>query len=619
MIIFLVEIYARGDNPDNPPLRYLSAPLDPQYPARNNIKGKPAQIRLAIPDFNVKLSDAISGIILHQTFNFSLVNNDGYFDNYGMEKLFNVEVNLKKAIKEKPDYSDFTEIRSGLIESVRTTFESVGFTVTDRLRSFEEPVCDVIRQEDFPFTVDDEAIGKEKPVIYGEVVTGGIRLNETDYYIAENVEEIDKVKDKNGDDLEENRHYTISTDALGKKNYSIITMIPHEGNIRELGSLKATGNIRQIDGISTTRNTIGAVIIDLLHWKSKYEYNDTNFDFRETRVYRERSAPINIKFTGGTVRKAIEACLKSDMAYLIQKNDDRLSIRQYAGTYGGDDNRGIPIPAWAITQKPTKDYELAQKMWFSSCLVRYDYDYLENRHERSFLNNAYEDFATVIYKKKQLRMVFETNLPQRPQDTTQTYHARRLSALLSARFTTLRETIRLGVGIDTSEMNLLDIIIFEEGINVNGRVFSTHREWIIREINPAQDKLVLEEMAPAIWLYENDVLITDWIIDNQRTLDRVFDWIGRNAESDTAYLIVLGHDVTDITACTFNENSVNTSTDVIIILEGSGKERTIRKGSESAGEGMLFALRDGPLRIGGFTIKLGENITFEEEVEEEDD
>ena len=43
MINFLVEIYARGDNPDNPPppLRFLSAPLDPQYPAKNTLEFLP--------------------------------------------------------------------------------------------------------------------------------------------------------------------------------------------------------------------------------------------------------------------------------------------------------------------------------------------------------------------------------------------------------------------------------------------------------------------------------------------------------------------------------------------------------------------------------------------------
>ena len=37
MINFLVEIYARGENPNTPPLRFLSAPLDPQNPARNSL------------------------------------------------------------------------------------------------------------------------------------------------------------------------------------------------------------------------------------------------------------------------------------------------------------------------------------------------------------------------------------------------------------------------------------------------------------------------------------------------------------------------------------------------------------------------------------------------------
>jgi hypothetical protein len=49
------------------------------------------------------------------------------------------------------------------------------------------------------------------------------------------------------------------------------------------------------------------------------------------------------------------------------------------------------------------------------------------------------------------------------------------------------------VGHDTSEINLLDTIELE--LHINGRVFSKYDTWIVKEIDPAQDVLILE---PAI-------------------------------------------------------------------------------------------------------------------------
>jgi len=471
MINFLVEIDTRRGQDGT--LRFLSAPLDPLNPAGNNLCGKPLSVRLAVPDFTVKLSEAISGVILHQTFSLTLANTDGFFDGYGMDDLFNVPVRIKKATVENPGMDDFIEIRRGLVETVRKTLECMEITATDKLRSFEEPVCDVFRKGDFDdIDIDDEIIGREKPVIYGEVITDGIMIKDNSeaaeprdrfiaYYIAENVRRVRDLYDREGKPI-------TYHDYNAEKG---ILRLPEPVNspLRELGSLKAFGG----------PNTIGRVITDLLERKSGFRYNAANFDMEETNNYRERSAPINIKFTGGEVKQAVETCLKSDMAYLIQKNDGRLTVRRYRGGYAKHD-----IPAWALTQKPAKDYDFAQKMFFSSCVVRYDYDYIQGQHRHAHLND--KDEANQVYDKI-FRMFFETYLSM-PENATG------LSDLLSGRFNRLHETVRLGVGVDTAGMNLLDTVRFEGGIDVNGRKFSRCENWVIREINPSQDKLVLEEL-----------------------------------------------------------------------------------------------------------------------------
>ena len=394
-----------------------------------------------------------------------------------------------------------------------------------------------------------------------------------------------------------NRIYERPIDGFQRLGNNIISINARNGDIiRELGSIKVRGR---------TNNRIGHIITDLLERKSKFRYCDGNYDRAETNQYRNHSAPIDIKFTGGTVRHAVEACLKSDMAYLIQKNDGRLTIRQYGRTYGGNNNSGVVnIPAWAVTQKPTKDYEYAQKMWFSSCLIQCNYNYLEDRHERNYLGNSDEDFALTRYARNPHRRVFETNLFLQTFDT---YHARRLATLLNARFATLRETLRLGVGVDTSAMNILDTVIFDKGININDRQFSAHKEWIIREINPAQDKLVLEELALVLWLYENNVFRVAWSRDAEQSLDRAFDWIRRYAKDNATYRIVINQNISAVRTRVLNPASVNNRTGVTIRVEGRNTAWRIWLGLEKL---QHFAVLD-TRQPGSLTLVLGNNIILE--------
>ena len=169
------------------------------------------------------------------------------------------------------------------------------------------------------------------------------------------------------------------------------------------------------------------------------------------------------------------------MAYLIQKNDGRLTIKRH-----GNDYAEHKCSSWEITQKPSKNYDFAQTMFFSSCLIKYGYDYYSNEHLQRVYNNDKEDRIREKYGKT-FRMTFETHLDLEES-------AERLSKMLSHRFNELHETVRLGLGVDTSGMNLLDTVKFKDGIVVNNMEFSQCEKWIIKEINPAQDKLVLEEL-----------------------------------------------------------------------------------------------------------------------------
>jgi hypothetical protein len=120
--------------------------------------------------------------------------------------------------------------------------------------------------------------------------------------------------------------------------------------------------------------------------------------------------------------------------------------------------------------------------YFSSCSIQYNYDFNGKSHKNVLLYKEDEDKAEAAYSKL-VRKEFKTYLTNQADAFT-------LGAKLSGRFSVLRETVQAGLGHDTSEINLLDTVHLE--LNVNGRVFSKYTEWIVKEIDPAQDILTLE-------------------------------------------------------------------------------------------------------------------------------
>jgi len=185
---------------------------------------------------------------------------------------------------------------------------------------------------------------------------------------------------------------------------------------------------------------------------------------------------LNIAITSGSVRRAIEAVLRNDMAYFIQQTDGKFTIRRYGNTYATH-----TIPAWAITKKPEKDYGKAQDNYFSSCIINFIDDFA--RH-LNVLFDERENEAERKYRRIVLR-TFDTNLTNRND-------ALQLAELLSNRYTFMRQTVKLAVGIDTTKFELLDKVTVD--LTINGRKFSNVTDYIVKEINHAQDILVLEEI-----------------------------------------------------------------------------------------------------------------------------
>ena len=432
---------------------FLSAPLDPDNPSNNNIRGINAKVLLEKPNFTYKLSENISGSVLNQGFTLNFTNNNGEFDDDNTWDLFNTPVTLKKATVENPSYGDFKTIRRGLADSTKTTFENFHIEVSDRLRALNEPVCNTIQQADFPsLTILPAAIGKNIPVIYG-------------------TKKIDLIKIS-----------SIPEAYFGSEFISAMVVYDNNGNIipytlEPNGIIYAT-NAKSANITGYTQNNIGQIIKDIVTRKTSIQYNDSGWNELEVTKYINIAPKINIAFTSGDVRGVIQNALKSDMAYFIQQMDGRFTLRRFGeiyNTYAKD--------SWLVTQRPDKDYSHAQQNYFSSCVI--NYNHTDKDTYLSLMFSEMENIAESRYRKR-LRRTFDTDLINEAD-------AYALASMLGARFTTLKQTLRLPVGFDTSEVELLDIVEMEQ--TINNREFSAEGLWVIAEINPAQDILMLESIT----------------------------------------------------------------------------------------------------------------------------
>jgi hypothetical protein len=431
---------------------FLSAALNPAMPSNNTLQGVNAPVRLSIPDFTVKLSDNISGVVLNQDFSVTLHNDDGYFDDEKKWNIFNTPLHLKKAVIDNPGYKDFKTIKVGLVESAVTGFDRFEITASDMLRAMDSPVCETVSKDIFPL-VEDSAINKNIPVVYGTKKVELIKLDKTQYVAAEYVTAVLGVYDSQG----ASRQYDYNRDA------NIITST-------------AEAKTAIIEGYA--ENRIGQVIKDLIERKAGILYSDMNWNIDEARRYILSSAPVNIAITGGDVRKAVQDILKNDMAFLIQQNDGRFTFRKYGENYAL--NR---IPRWTITQKPEKTWANAQENYFSSCII--NYDFTDKESFASLLYADREGEAEEMYRRR-VRKTFETDLVNSDD-------ALNLARLLASRYLMMRQTVKVPVGIDVSDFELMDNVIIP--LSVNGRLFSEAALFFIKEINPAQDILTLEELG----------------------------------------------------------------------------------------------------------------------------
>jgi hypothetical protein len=458
-------------------ISFTSGPKNTNNPSDDIYYDEHWPVRLETPKLTVKLSDVINGLTKYSTFDFTLFNDDGYFDDTEVSNFFNSPTFIRKTWVDNPTPDDFIPIRYGIVESIRLDDKTMYVSCGDIFRTLEEPVSKIVKDV---YSTAKENRDKSLPLVYGTITTKAIKIDTIKividedkdeyvykciYVVGENIASVTQAFDRNGVPVpfsfDENRIITVKPE-IDQKTGKIM--------YREIESAIVTGN---------TNNRLGDVIVDIITSRTGITYVASFWDLVETNNYRANSPRINIQFEGVTVRNAVKEALSSDTVFLVQKNDGKFTLRRWGSMY-----QKHAVPNWSITKFPSKDYTEAQNNYFSGCSIAYNYDFYKKSHNDVCLFIDNERQAKKTYNKV-VRKTFETYL-------TNENDCKMIAEQLSNRFTMLHETIKISIGMDTSNVNLLDIVELE--MTVNGRNFSKNKNWIVKEVDPAQDTLTLESI-----------------------------------------------------------------------------------------------------------------------------
>jgi hypothetical protein len=436
---------------------------DYAFPSNDVIGNMRYPTRLKLPSTGNSLSDPLHGVNLFPTFSVQLENSDGFFDWRDGTQLINNPVVVLRSTSYPAYKSTFKRIRVGEVESVKLDMDKLILVCADAFKTLDDPVCRTAEEAGLATRGDilPIAYGTIKSatmVQFSDVPSGENRVVKYHFVDPDYFTELLAVRNDNGKTISSDK-YTVY------RGYIEITLGPDDIE-------PAVCDFIGRNGEEETR--LGNIIREEVTKKSRIPYTDTFWDKAEFEVYANESPRLNILFKDGSVKSLITRCLKSDMAFFIQKNEGKLTVRKWGGKYAE-----YTIEPWMLTQKPSRTY--TDSKYFSSSVI---VEYGENSgYPEKFLNAEFEDLVVAAWKKR-VRSTFVTNLQNMLQ-------AAKFSKVLLDRFANRGQLVNVGVSVSTVDIELLDTVYLI--MNVNGRILSTFSKWRVVGTNPSQDQLTLEE------------------------------------------------------------------------------------------------------------------------------
>lgn len=433
----------------------------------DNVRVEP---RMEVPSLENGLNDVISGITVYNSFQISVLNHDGMYDGMNILAYFNTPLQVSKTVENAQHIEDFNRIRYGIVSDITVAFDKMVITATDTFYVMNKEYCRKFTTDEFA-NLPDGTINDDIPVGWGALQ--GVEPIEVDKDTADPPTWIDYIA------LDKSHITSVQGVFDADGNSLTYTFTPATGIIR-VTQLDGYGEVIEAEYMNVTGKTdcsIGEIVIEALATNENIAYTEGIWDVTEGDAYKAICPDVGFYFDGGTTRELLESVLKNDMAYLIQKNDGRLTLRRWGVEY---DNH--QIPTWQISRKPKKNFADATKYFCSTAKVLYKRFQTADSYQLSYLNDS-EERNIFQRTRKSYQADFKTDfITEAP--------AQDLAERVIDRFGTIRETVEVGLGVDTFGVNLLDTVDIE--IAPNDRTFSEYSRWIVKKCDPGQDVLVLE-------------------------------------------------------------------------------------------------------------------------------
>ena len=454
---------------------YTVSVLDTFDETQPFLNGFPYNTRLNTPSFVSKLSDDFSGLVLLQRFSVSLINDDGLFDDVGNNLIKRYIGNLARVRKTEinnPSYpSDWTTILEGNVDDVQINLDSIVFTISDKLKDFDQPVCNLFTAGNYP-NIPASNINKNIPIAYNQ-------------NLQRDLIKIDDSATQPGYLFVDSAYYS-----------SLISVYDSDGNVIPPAQYTNNGDgtitmnigfVNEPDKVDFNANSgvIGSIIHTEISKHAGILYIAANWDITETNLYIAKSPTPSLYFDGASLKELIDDLLKNDTIYLITLPDGRLTIRHYWNDeilYTGTNEYANHVidSRYFMPEVPAIRKRFTNIRYYASSV-------LLNRIGGTTENIAYRNLALQYYNKIKQR-VFESILYiLLPTDQTALF-----ADYLARRYYLRREIIEVSLGLSVLNMKLLDTITCNFEINDRGR-FTKKQKFKIISIDYAQDKLILEE------------------------------------------------------------------------------------------------------------------------------
>jgi hypothetical protein len=481
---------------DNHESTFTNAPKNAMNPSDIYYGAVKVLPRMKAPSISNKLSSAISGIIVYNNFQIDINNADGKFDDFNITDFFNTPIQVNKTTENAETIEDFNLIRRGFVSDIPITFDKMQVKGSEQTYIMNREFCRKFTADDYP-NIPEGNINNDIPVAWGPVLKAPlIEINRDSgdpctwiEYIAldsEYITSVSYVYDSDGNTL--THTFNSSTGIIR------VTEVDGDGEAIEGESATVVGK---------ADNKLGQVIIDALAANENLPYVEGIWDITETNAYLSICADVGFYFGGGTTKELVEAVLKSDNAYLIQKNNGLWTIRQWGQEYDV-----FQIPSYLFTQKPKKNFKDAYKYFCSTVEILYNLNVNDDNYGMTYVNDSSEKEIYNEYHKS-FTAPFKTDLVDIDDITN-------LAERLIERFGAIRETLQVGLGVDTYQVNLLDTVYILP--IVNSRIFSSYSKFIVKENNPGQDILTMEGIDPGYMLTFDGVPamvdINDYLVVN---------------------------------------------------------------------------------------------------------